>query len=273
MEFLKTVLGKVVAVLVAVFLVLLSVKTGVESLKTYKESHEYYKNTIVVSAEDKVIGVPDIAQMNFTVISKGATVAVASNDNTKKMNAVLAAVKSMGVEEKDIRTTSYYLDPEYNYDTDPSKIVGYRAEQGLEVKVRAKDKAGEILQKATTAGANQVGQIYFTIDDPEQLKSQAREKAFNKAKEKAQTLARQAGVRLGKVINFSDDQGGYYPPMPYYGNEMGGGGYDKNYDASATDRSFGAQVGAPAPSAPPAPVLQPGSQEVTAYVTMTYEIY
>lgn len=263
MDFLKTTLGKVLVVAASVFLVLLSVKTIVESVNIYREQSEQWKNTISVSAEGKVNAKPDIAQMNFSVVTRGTNVATITTENTRKMNAVITAIKSTGVEDKDIRSTTYYLNPEYDYSDNatPNKIIGYSLEQGVEAKVRQIDKSGDVVQKATTAGANQIGQVNFTIDEPEQLKSQARELAFTKAKEKAATLARQAGVRLGKITNFSDDNT-FYPPYmnSYKGDDMGMGGTMNRLEAAQSAPSM-------------TPVLQPGSQEVTAFVTMTYEIY
>lgn len=268
MEFFKTTLGKIIGVLIAVFLVFLSIHSVIDSWKTYRDQRELYKNTIFVSGEGKVQARPDIAQINLSVISRGTTVAAVSKDNTTKMNAVITALKGMGVDEKDIKSTTYYLEPQYDYDSgiSPPRILGYSLEQGIDLKIRNIDKAGDIIQKATDTGANRTGQINFTIDDPETLRTQARELAFNKAREKAETLARQAGVKLGKIVSFSDDSGSYLPyPDPYY----------RDYGVSATmDSSLPKMGGGSAvENQIPSPVLQSGSQEVIANVSVTYEIY
>lgn len=258
MEFFKTSLGKTVAGLVAVFLIILSVKAAVETMGIYNDTHEAYKNTIVVTGEGKIQSQPDIAQMDLSVVSRGTSVAALKTDNTNKMNAVITAMKTLGIEDKDIRSTTFALNPEYSFDPDGNttpRILGYSLEQGIEVKVRMLEKAGDALQKAVDAGANQVGAVVFTIDDPAGLKVQAREKAFTQAKDKASTLARQAGVTLGKVVNFSDDSTNPMPMNNYYS--------DSSY--------MEAKVGA-APSMP-VPNLQPGSQDVIANVSVTYEIY
>ena len=269
MDLFKTSLGRTLVVVAIVFVSLLSLKALVETLNAYRDNNEQWKNTIVVSAEGKVYANPDIAMMNFSVVSRGASVATITTENTRKMNAIVAGMKALGIDEKDIKSTSVYLNPEYDYSDDaiPNKIIGYSLSQELEVKVRQTGKTGDVLQKAITEGANQVGQVYFTIDEPEQLKSQARELAFTKAKEKAATLARQAGVSLGKIINFSDENA-YYPP--YMAN---------SYEMKAQDMGMGGMsrsgevLSSVAPVPATTPVLQPGSQAVTANVTMTYEIY
>ena len=258
MEFFKTSLGRTIAGLVALFLIVLSIKAAVETMGIYNDTHEAYKNTIVVTGEGKIQSQPDIAQMDFSVVSRGTSVAAVKTDNTNKMNAIITAMKTLGIENKDIRSTTFSLNPEYSWDPDgntPQRILGYSLEQGIEVKVRMLEKAGDALQKAVDAGANQVGSIIFTIDDPAGLKVQAREKAFNQAKDKAATLAHQAGVTLGKVINFSDDSMMPYPMNNYYSDSM-------MNEAKA--------VAAPSM---PVPNLQPGSQDVIANVSVTYEIY
>jgi len=264
MEFFKTALGRTIGILLAVFLVLLSINVAISSVKSYRDQHELYKNTIIVSGEGKVQAKPDIAQIDLSVVSRGSTVAMVTKDNTTKMNAVITALKGAGIEEKDIRSTTYYLNPQYDYNnTANPRIIGYSLEQGLEVKIRMIDKAGEIVQKATDSGANQAGQIIFTIDEPETLLSQARAKAFDKAREKAQTLARQAGVGLGRIVSFSDDTYSYPPyPDPYY--------REVSMSPAALD---GVKGGGSVDDQSTGPILQPGSQEVVANVSVTYEIY
>lgn len=258
MEFLRTTLGKTLAVLLGVFLVAGTVTALVDSIISYKSYKEGYRNTISVSADDKVIAKPDVATVNMSVVSKGKTVVEVTTDGNKKMNDIVAALKAMQIDEKDIQTSGYYLNPEQDYSEDrlpnqTPKIIGYTLTQSVEVKVRKVDQAGDVVQKATDLGANNIGNINLTIDDQDKLKDEAREKAFAKARAKAETLARQAGVRLGKVISFSDDN-----TMPYYDTYSS---YKEMPMSAAGDA-----VAVPAPS------FETGSQEVHANVTITYEI-
>jgi len=262
MDFFKSSLGKLVAALIAVFLVVASVKTGAEAYKAFREGKEQFKNVITITAEGKVTAVPDIALVSLSVVSQARTVADVTKENTRKMNAIVEAVKNMGVEAKDVKTTGYYLNPQYEeqiiiYDrpttTQPPKIVGYSLEQSLEIKVRQTDKAGDIIQRSTDLGANQVGQLTFTIDEPDDLKAEAREEALKKAREKAEVLARQAGVELGKVTSFSED--GYFPPFYAARADLGYGGAMESAPKSV------------------APTFEPGSQDVTVNVSVSFEIY
>ena len=73
------------------------------------------QNTITISGNGDVSTKPDLAVMDFSVVSEGKTVAAATDDNTKKMNAIVAAAKSLGVADKDLQTTGYSINPRYDY--------------------------------------------------------------------------------------------------------------------------------------------------------------
>lgn len=209
-----------------------------------------YKNTVAVSGEGKVLAKPDIGQVDLTVLTPKATVALAQAENTKKMNAITEGMKSLGVKEEDLKTTNYQISPTYQYQSGRSLIVGYEVHQTLRVKIRDLDKVSEILDKAVSLGANEVGSLSFTIDDEEKSKEEARQKAVVNAEEKARTLAKTLGVKLGKITSFSETSGGGPQPLYYSGLEaLGKGG------GAAT------------------PDIQTGQNEIYVYVTLNYEIY
>ena len=206
--------------------------------------------TISVSGEGKVSAVPDIASLSFGVqTGRQKTAQAAMEKLSEDMNAVMEAVKETGVEEKDIRTESLRLFPAYDWNEGMQIPRGFEANQSLRVKVRDLDKVGEVLSAATNAGVNQAGGVSFTIDEPEELQREAREKAIDDAKKKAKELARDLGVTLGDLKGFNE--GG--SPMPMYRGDyammeggIGGGG-----------------------GAPPMPA---GEQEVQVNVNLTYEV-
>jgi len=206
--------------------------------------------TINVSAEGKVTVSPDIAKLSFSVVSEGANSKLLAENNNKKMNAAIDFAKSQGIEEKDIKTTEYNLSPRYEYDEKTKKtfISGYTLTQTVLVKVRDLNKVAEVLGGLPALGINQISSISFDIDEPEKYLSEARNQAFDKAKEKAKAIAEKNGVKLGRVINFYE-----YQSTPYYQNvrALGMGG---------------------AEAVQPLPQIQPGSQEVTIQVSVTYEI-
>ncbi|MDD2753416.1 MAG: SIMPL domain-containing protein [Candidatus Portnoybacteria bacterium] len=215
----------------------------------YVGQSSQYKNTISVSGEGKVVAKPDISQVSLSVISDAATVAAAQKDNTDKMNKITQAMKDLGVKEEDLKTTSYSVMPRYQYISGRSDIIGYEVVQNLDVKIRDLTKVGDVLSKAATAGANQVGSLTFTFDNPEAQQNEARAKAIEQAKQKAGDLAKSLGVSLGKITSFNESSAGQ--PIPMYASDArgqgGGGGV--------------------------VPQIQAGQNEIIIDVNLTYEIY
>ena len=214
------------------------------------ESRDSTPAMISVSGEGKVSASPDIAVLSFGVQTWRVP---SAKDATAKlqtaMTAILESVKGKGVEEKDITTESLYLNPVYDW-TDAGQIPrGFEASQSLRVKIRDLSKIGDILSAATSAGANQIGGVNFTIDEPETLQAEAREKAIAKAKEKATKLASELGVRLGKLKGFNEGYGAT-PPM---------------YERAMMDSGMGGGGIAPLP-------VPTGEQEIQVSVTLTYEV-
>ena len=208
-----------------------------------------YARTITVDAEGKINVKPDIARINLSVVTQGSSVKNITNDGNQKMTAVINAVKALGVDEKDITSTSYNLSPNYDYSGKTAKITGYTLDQEIQVKVRKLDKVEDALDAGLKAGANQIGQLSFDIDDTSSVKKQSREQAFNKAKEKAQQMASAAGVKLGRVVTFSE--GSSYQPAQY--------NFAMNAKSMVQDEAVGASI-------------QAGTKDITVSVSVTYEI-
>jgi hypothetical protein len=217
-------------------------------------------NLMTVSGTSEVYAKPDLALATFSVVSEAKTVAQAMTDNTGKMNAVIAFVKGQGVEEKDLKTTNFNIYPRYEYrDSGTCSIyssycpsgervlVGYEVNQSLQVKMRDLTKIGAIVQGATTAGANQMSDLQFTMDNEDALKDQARTQAIAEAKAKAKTLAKELRVRLVKVVSFSEN--GYTPvyyPSAVKSEELDRGGV--------------------------VPDVQVGENKISSTVSITYKI-
>ncbi len=251
------------AVCAVAFLALfLLVKTADAVFYGIGRSDAYPTSTITVDGTGKATAIPDIATVNYTVTEKGTTVGEAQTKATEKMNAALEFLKGFGVDEKDIKTTGYNVYPEYSYQqpcysgycppTENPKIIGYQVSQSVEVKVRDTEKVGEVLQGLGDKGVQNIYGPNFTVDDPDGAKSEARKEAIEKAQAKAKLLAKQLGVRLGKVVSFYENTGGY----PYYGEGMGAGGM---MDVAMTKEA-------------PAPNLPAGEQETQITISITYEI-
>jgi hypothetical protein len=219
-------LKNLLAVILGLFLVVLTISTLVD----IREKSATSEDVIVVSATGKVYAKPDLGLVTATVLTEAVTVNEAMAENTKKMNAVIAAVKNEGVEEKDLQTTSFNMYPRYDwrdstvsYPEGQRVLVGYEVRQSLEIKIRDLETVGSIVQAATNAGANQLSDLQLTIDNQESLKTQARDEAIGKAKAKAEELAEQLEIKLVGISNFSENSS-----YPYYSTKssvpMGLGG-------------------------------------------------
>ena len=233
----------------AVFLIVCAVWTvaSVKPLVQYGNSLTPAR-TISVSAEGKVTAIPDIASVSFSVISEGKSPEDITTANTQKMNAAIDFVKKEGIEDKDIKTTGYTLSPKYEYDKNKrtSYISGYRLEQTVQLKIRDFTKIGKILGALPGFGVNEVGALNFSIDDEENYLNAARKEAFEKAFAKAKTMAEQNGLKIKRVVTFSESRNYPYPI----------------YKTAMLESASGAS----------APQIEPGSQEVTVNVAVTYEI-
>lgn len=205
-------------------------------------------NTISFNGEGKVLAKPDIAVLDLSIITEATTSKAAQDDNSKKSKEVTDFLKKQDISEKDIKTTGYNILPQYNYPRfDKPEIRGYQVSQILEIKIRNLDKTSEILDGVVSAGANQVNDLSFQIEKPDELKTEAREKAIKSAKTKAEELEKQLGVHLGKIVNYSE--GGYSPVY---------------FKTEALDSRGG--IGGGGPEVPV------GENEIVVSVTITYQI-
>lgn len=199
-----------------------------------------------VSAEGLVYATPDIAKLRFGVQQVGREATVVEDEIAKKIDVIKSKIKELGVEEKDIKTAEFGIYPDYgNYPATTSQIRSYNGRHILEVTVRDLSKADAVADAVISAGANEVQNIYYTVEDPDQWYQDARSQAITKAKEKATQLAKDADIKLGRLlsINESGDQ-----PV-FYDRAMGMGGGSEFQ-----------------------PGLEPGSLEIRANVTLVYQI-
>lgn len=204
-------------------------------------------DTFNVTADGKAAAAPDIALVNVGVQAQGGTVKQAQQELNSAINKVAEAIKKVGVEAKDIQTSGYNLTPTYDYREGRGRITGYQANSNLTVKVREIEKANQVIDAATVGGANQVGGVSFDIDDKTKVENEARQKAVAEAKKKAEEAAKIAGFRLGRIINYSENFGPGPRPIPMLTKtEMAAGG---------------------APTQ-----IEPGTNEITVSVTLSYEI-
>ncbi|MFH0806324.1 MAG: SIMPL domain-containing protein [Candidatus Brennerbacteria bacterium] len=231
---------------------------AVSYVRTYSQSIEPSSfRSFSVTADAKVVAVPDVAAFTASVITEGGLdLGALQTANTESTNKVIAYVKENGVDAKDVKTEGYSVEPRYQYygcemgACPPSRIVGYTVRQTVSVKVRDFTKAGAILGGVVTNGANSVSSLTFTIDDQTEVQAEARAEAIEKAKAKAELIADEAGFTIGRLLSI--DEGGLAYPVPMY------------------ERAYG--MGGAGDAVKSVPSIEPGSQDVRVTVTLRYEI-
>ena len=259
-------IARYLLIVLVIFFVVLSIKE-LKSIN-YVGSNPNVINSITVNGIGDAIAIPDIATFSFTVTETAKTVADAQKQATAKTNSALKAIRDGGVEERDIQTQSYNINPRYEYQSAvcpqiarvdgtatycPSSkqvLTGYEVSQSIMVKVRDLSKAGALFSSIGSLGVQNVNGLTFSVDKPEGVQAQARSKAIADAQNKAKKLAKDLGVSLVRITSFYESNN--QPTMMKYG--MGG---SMNVSAEA---------------AVPAPSIPAGEQKVNSNVTITYEI-
>ena len=173
---------------------------------------------IIVIGEASVSVSPDRAQIRSGVTTRAKTAKEAADANTKTMTALIAALSDAGIEQKDIQTAQFSVEPVY-VSTEPKtepKLTGYRASNQVRLTITQLDKLGDVLDRLLTAGATDSGNIAFLVSDPSKYLDQAREAAVADAQHRAALYATAAGVGLGRVVWIAEDSS-YAPPVPIMG--------------------------------------------------------
>lgn len=182
---------------------------SVTSIQTNKD------NLFQVTGEGEATAIPNKADISFGVTKTSTRIADAQTQVNTAINAILSELKKQGIAEKDIKTTNYSVYPDYDYAGGRNSIRGYTVTQQINVKVKPIDKVNTVVDLITQNGANMVGGISFSLDDNERkkLQQEARRQAVDAAKEKAQSLAALAGIKLGRIV---DVQEGFAAQPPIY---------------------------------------------------------
>jgi uncharacterized protein YggE len=207
---------------------------------------------ITVAGEGKTTAAPDVAILTLGVSTIADTVASARESAAGSLQAMIDTMKRNGVAEKDIQTTQFSIYPEYDYDGNRQVLRGFRVSNVVTAKVRDIDTTSTVVDDAVVAGGDNatIQNLAFTIDDPEELRREARELAVEDARKRAQTLADAGGVSLGRPVTISESSG-FQPPV-YYA------------DGAIAEDSARAAL-------PPTPI-EPGELDVVITVSVTFAI-
>lgn len=174
---------------------------------------------INVMGEGEVAGTPDMALVYGGVSTTAPTAREALDSNSGAMEQVMDSLRDAGVEDRDIQTSNFLINPQYKSyprgQDGPPVITGYTVSNMLTVRVRDLDKLGGLLDTLVTRGANQFRGLSFTIADPEPLIIEARRRAVADALGKARLYAEASGVSLGAIQTINErDLGRIEPPPP-----------------------------------------------------------
>lgn len=208
----------------------------------------------VVTGEGKVFVTPDTAIVTVGIQETGTSLIRIQESVNKKSQALVDALKSMGINKEDIKTVSYNLYPQYDYTTSTTnRITGYQISTNYQVKVKDFDKVNEVLTTATGVGANAIGSVSFEVNDETEKEklNEARELAVKEAKAKADGLSKAAGISLGKIVNISESQNAGDQIRPLYG--MGGAPDVATKEIAVAD-------------------IEPGQTEIQVTVSLSFEV-
>lgn len=215
--------------------------------------------TITVNGEGELELTPDMATLELGVEERQhATAKEAIEANAQAMDAVMAALKAQGIEEKDMQTSNFHLYTNYNYDTN-GNIVGkpkYSVSNSLTVTIYAIDKIGDIIDAAVDAGATMSYGMSFGLKDTKEKETEALLLAYENARSRAEALAAATGKQIGSVLLLNDgtqiaEQ--IYTEVPYARAEAA---YDM---AAGNNASYKTSVSA-------------GSMKVTAKVSVRFTL-
>ncbi|MFM2374340.1 MAG: hypothetical protein RLZZ234_335 [Candidatus Parcubacteria bacterium] len=253
--------------LVILVLMLAAVSLVAYSYSTYKQSQYTVTGPTTITAVGKgeIFAKPDIATFSFAVEAEAVDAAQAQEKSALAMNAIVEHLKTAGVEDKDVKTSGYALNPKYRYEqgvctqwgcpNGKQILEGYTVNQTVTVKVRDTAKAGDLISSVGTKGATNISGLSFTIDDDEKLKRDARELAIKDAKENAQKLADDLDVSIIRMMSYFEETNGGYP-IPMYDMAM----------SARAENAMGGDMKMTAPSIPS------GENTITSNVSIVYEI-
>jgi uncharacterized protein len=251
----KQIIGSFVGTLAAGTLIVVGTKALGPIPLSISQTTTNKQSTFDVSGQGEVTTAPDRAEINLGIQFTENTVARAQEKGNQTINKITEDLKALGIEKADIKTINYSLYPSYDYQGG-QRITGYNLNVSLQVKIKDFTKITQVVDTSTKDGANQVGGISFTLSDEKKqdVENQVREQAVKRAKEKADTLSRISGVRLGKIVNVIEN-GNSPGPYPYLMAEKA-----MNRPADMTGGSAGSPTN-----------VEPGNTTFTMTVTLSYE--
>ena len=195
---------------------------------------------------------PDVAYVNVGIQKNASTVKQAQSQINETMEKITSGLKSLSIDSKNIQTTDYSINPNYDWTSGTQKITGYSASTQLKIKITDLDKINEVIDSATANGANQVSNITLDVEDRAAAEETARKDAVAQANAKAKAAADAAGFKLGRIIGYSENSNdtNLLRPISYSAKTLAAGAADQALETN----------------------IQTGSEEVKITVNISYQI-
>lgn len=203
---------------------------------------------IKVTGREEVKVVPDMTEIRYAVYTQADTAADCQKQNGEELAKTIETLKELGVEEKSIQTSSYGMNPIYDWNSG-QEITGYEMTTQLTVSGVPVENAGELLSRSVQSGVNRIDSVSYFSSKYDESYNEALKGALAVAKTKAQALAEASGKTLGDVVNV--EEYGYNPDVRYgvYAN------YSASNEAAAADMA-----------------VMPGEVSVEAEITVEFAI-
>ncbi len=178
--------------------------------------------TVAVSGQGEIQAEPDLAHVTLGVESRKPKLEEARAEVARTIDAVLKLTRDLKIDQTLVRSTRINVQPEYNWDANARErnLIGYYVSRQVEIELRDLEKLGQLLERATDLGVNQLGDPRLDSSKRRDLERQALAKAVEDARANAETVAKTAGARLGPVRTISANSGYVPPPMPMRGKVM-----------------------------------------------------
>lgn len=203
------------------------------------------RGSLQVTGTAVVTGAPDVAYITLGVETKDPSAQVASQENTNRMASVFAALRELGLTDKELTTSGYNIYSTLRGTNNEVTVTTYHVQNRINIATRELEKVGTIIDVAVENGANQVQGIRFDIEDKQMMQLQALKNAVQQGKAKAEVMAEAAGITLGGLTTMNESYSSYAPMVSALA--MRGDGF------------------APSPT-----TINPGEVEVSATVTMDF---
>lgn len=161
--------------------------------------------TVTVTGSGTVSVIPDTANIQLSVVTRSSSVREAAAENAQRMTEVQNAIQNANVPRESIFTSDYTMRQEYSYVNGKSIPGDYRVSNMLTVVLKDVTKAGEIIDAAIGAGANELTSLSFSAANVSEAEDQARALAVEQARHAAELLAQSGGAKLGRMISVSEE--------------------------------------------------------------------